>query len=235
MSEAKDATEVTRTANRAVLDQLPFEDRRDFEDAARGLIAPLPDDGVIKDPDGKVIWDLSRFSFLHEHDHAPDTVNPSLWRQSQLVVQGGLYKVVDRLYQVRSADLSNLTIVEGDTGLIVFDPLISMLGDGLDPNKARPVRSALEPVMAAADRTGCVVAAIVHFNKAQVQDALTAISGSSAFRELARSIFAFARLASRKSFCAWSRLSRNSLLRICARASSNDFVIARRRPVCLST
>ena len=125
MSEAKDATEVTRTANRAVLDQLPFEDRRDFEDAARGLIAPLPDDGVIKDPDGKVIWDLSRFSFLHEHDHAPDTVNPSLWRQSQLVVQGGLYKVVDRLYQVRSADLSNLTIVEGDTGLIVFDPLIS--------------------------------------------------------------------------------------------------------------
>jgi hypothetical protein len=84
-------------------------------------------------------------------------------------------------------------IETGDYGLVVFDPLISMLGDGLDPNKARQVRSALEPVMAAADRTGCVVAAIVHFNKAQVQDALTAISGSSAFRELARSIFAFAR------------------------------------------
>ena len=53
-------------------------------------------------------------------------MNPSLWRQSQLVVKGGLYRVVDRLYQVRSADLSNLTIVEGDTGLIVFDPLISV-------------------------------------------------------------------------------------------------------------
>ena len=61
-------------------------------------------------------------------------MNPSLWRQSQLVVKGGLYKVADRLYQVRNADLSNLTIVEGDTGLIVFDPLISIetatRGDG---------------------------------------------------------------------------------------------------------
>jgi len=72
-----------------------------------------------------VVWDLSRFRFLTEGD-APDTVNPSLWRQSRLVIQGGLYKVVDRLYQVRSAVLSNLTIVEGDTGLIVFDPLISV-------------------------------------------------------------------------------------------------------------
>jgi len=125
VSDPRAATDATKAANAAVLDQLPFEDRRDFDDAARGLVAPLPDDGVIRDADGRVIWDLSRFSFLHDHDHAPDTVNPSLWRQSQLVVQGGLYKVVDRLYQVRSADLSNLTIVEGDTGLIVFDPLIS--------------------------------------------------------------------------------------------------------------
>ena len=73
------------------------------------------------------MWDLSRFFVPRGWTtDAPDTVNPSLWRQSQLVVQGGLYKVVDRLYQVRSADLSNLTIVEGDTGLIVFDPLISV-------------------------------------------------------------------------------------------------------------
>jgi alkyl sulfatase BDS1-like metallo-beta-lactamase superfamily hydrolase len=55
----------------------------------------------------------------------PPTVNPSLWRQSQLCARGGLFKVVDRLYQVRNQDISNLTIVEGDTGLILFDPQIS--------------------------------------------------------------------------------------------------------------
>ena len=127
MTAPKDATEATRAANRDVLARLPFSDRRDFDDAAEGLVAPLPDDGVITDGDGQVVWDLSRFAFLaDETTEAPDTVNPSLWRQSQLVVKGGLYKVVDRLYQVRSADLSNLTIVEGDTGLIVFDPLISV-------------------------------------------------------------------------------------------------------------
>jgi alkyl sulfatase BDS1-like metallo-beta-lactamase superfamily hydrolase len=126
MGEAKQATDATRAAQRAVLEQLPFSDRQDFEDADRGFIAPLPDGGVITAESGEVVWDLSRFSFLHDHDEAPDTVNPSLWRQSQLVVKGGLYKVVDRLYQVRSADLANLTIVEGDTGLIVFDPLISI-------------------------------------------------------------------------------------------------------------
>ena len=127
MTAPKDATEATRAANRDVLARLPFSDRRDFDDAAEGLVAPLPDDGVITDGAGQVVWDLSRFAFLaDETTEAPDTVNPSLWRQSQLVVKGGLYKVVDRLYQVRSADLSNLTIVEGDTGLIVFDPLISV-------------------------------------------------------------------------------------------------------------
>jgi len=123
--ERNDATEATTTANRVILDQLPFDDRREFNEAGRGLVAPLPDGGVIKDDDGKVVWDLSRFSFIADDAAAPDTVNPSLWRQSQLVVKGGLYKVVDRLYQVRSADLSNLTILEGDTGLILFDPLVS--------------------------------------------------------------------------------------------------------------
>jgi alkyl sulfatase BDS1-like metallo-beta-lactamase superfamily hydrolase len=126
MSEPKQATEATRAANRAVHEHLPFADRRDFDDAARGLIAPLPDRGVITDDDGQVVWDLSRFEFLSQAGDAPDTVNPSLWRQAQLVVQAGLFQVVERMYQVRSADLSNLTIVEGDTGLILFDPLISV-------------------------------------------------------------------------------------------------------------
>ena len=75
--------------------------------------------------DGSEVWNTQKFSFIEEDSPAPDTVNPSLWRQSQLVLKGGLFKVTDRLYQVRNADLSNLTIVEGDTGLIVFDPLIT--------------------------------------------------------------------------------------------------------------
>ncbi|MEZ5125258.1 MAG: alkyl sulfatase dimerization domain-containing protein [Thermoleophilia bacterium] len=121
----KEATAATRAANQKLLETLPFSDRREFEEAERGFIAALPDDGVIKDDGGRVVWDLSRFAFISDDAPTPDTVNPSLWRQSQLVVKGGLYKVVDRIYQVRTADLSNLTIVEGDTGLIVFDPLIS--------------------------------------------------------------------------------------------------------------
>jgi alkyl sulfatase BDS1-like metallo-beta-lactamase superfamily hydrolase len=68
---------------------------------------------------------MRKFQFILDQEKAPDTVNPSLWRQSRLVMQGGLFKVVDGLYQVRNADLSNLTIFEGKTGIILADPLIS--------------------------------------------------------------------------------------------------------------
>ena len=121
----REASAATRAANEALLRQLPFEDKRDFEEAERGFVAPLPGNGVIKGDDGRVVWDMSRFEFIGDDVAAPDTVNPSLWRQAQLILKGGLFKVVDRLYQVRNADLSNMTIVEGDSGLIVFDPLIS--------------------------------------------------------------------------------------------------------------
>lgn len=124
-TQAKDATKFTKAANQALLEQLPFEDKRDFEEAMRGFIAPLPGNGMIKDDNGRIVWDMTRFDFIEDGSDAPDTVNPSLWRQAQLILKGGLFKVVDRLYQVRNADLSNLTIVEGDSGLIIFDPLIS--------------------------------------------------------------------------------------------------------------
>ena len=120
-----DATEATRSAQTAAVAGLDFADRRDFDDAARGLIAPLPDGGRVTAADGRPIWDLSRYAFIHQHADAPDTVNPSLWRQMQLVVQGGLYEVVPGIYQVRTLDLSNITFVEGDEGIIAFDPLIS--------------------------------------------------------------------------------------------------------------
>jgi len=120
----KGASEFTRAANERLRATLPFEDRRDFEDARRGFIAPLQNGGTVLNEQGFPVWDPARFEFVAEGE-APETVNPSLWRQSQLVLQGGLFKVTDRLYQVRNQDLSNLTVVEGETGLIVIDPLIS--------------------------------------------------------------------------------------------------------------
>lgn len=124
--EPKAATLVTQAIHQELQRTLPFDDVRDFEEAARGFIAPLANGGVIHADDGRVVWDLTRFGFITDDAPAPVTVNPSLWRQSQLVVKGGLYKVVDRLYQVRTADLSNITFIEGDSGLIVADPLISV-------------------------------------------------------------------------------------------------------------
>jgi alkyl sulfatase BDS1-like metallo-beta-lactamase superfamily hydrolase len=122
----RDASSATQAANSQLAASLPFEDRRDFDDAARGLIAPLANGGVIKGDDGQPVWDLSRYSFIETDAPPPETVNPSLWRQSQLVVQGGLYEVVPGLYQVRTADLSNITLAEGPDGVVVFDPLISV-------------------------------------------------------------------------------------------------------------
>ena len=73
--------------------------------------------------DGRVIWDNDAYAFLD--GDCPDTANPSLWRQSQLCAKQGLYEVTDGIYQVRGLDLSNMTLVEGDEGVIVIDPLIS--------------------------------------------------------------------------------------------------------------
>lgn len=118
------ATDTTKKANAAVLQTLPFQDQQDFEDVKRGFIAPLPDNGVIKDAEGQPVWDLGAYDFAQGKE-APDTVNPSLWRQLQLLSEGGLYEVVPRIYQVRGADLSNTTFIEGDSGIIVMDPSLT--------------------------------------------------------------------------------------------------------------
>ncbi|MEU8820369.1 alkyl sulfatase dimerization domain-containing protein [Actinoplanes sp. NPDC048796] len=102
--------------------ELRYEDRTDFDDADRGLIGAL-DPCVVTDAEGRVVWDNDSFAFLGAE--CPDTANPSLWRQSQLCAKHGLYEVTDGIYQVRGLDLSNMTLVEGDTGVIVIDPLIS--------------------------------------------------------------------------------------------------------------
>ncbi len=101
---------------------LPFDDTTDFEDADRGLIGSLVPCVVTAD-DGRVVWDNDAYAFLDAD--CPDTANPSLWRQSQLCAKQGLYEVTQGIYQVRGLDLSNMTLVEGDEGVIVIDPLIS--------------------------------------------------------------------------------------------------------------
>jgi len=102
---------------------LPFRDAQDFDDAQRGFIAK-PNHGVVKGTDGRVVWDIDSFGFA-EAEEAPDTVNPSLWRQLRLLTIHGLFEVVPGIYQVRGLDLSNITFVEGTDGVIVIDPLIS--------------------------------------------------------------------------------------------------------------
>ncbi|WAG07249.1 MBL fold metallo-hydrolase [Aeromonas jandaei] len=121
----KPASEFTIKANQGVLHTLPFNDKQDFEDAQRGFIAK-PDTLTIKDDKGNVVWDLEQYKTYIGLDKAsPDTVNPSLWRNAQLNMQYGLFKVTDKIYQIRGFDLSNITFIEGDKGWIVFDPLIS--------------------------------------------------------------------------------------------------------------
>ena len=121
--DPKDATPTTQAQNRAVLGALPFADTQDFEDARRGFLGTLPE-VEIKNDRGRVVWSLKEYGFLGE-EGAPPTVNPSLWRQARLNMSHGLFQVTDRIYQIRGFDISNMTIIEGDRGLIVIDPLIS--------------------------------------------------------------------------------------------------------------
>jgi alkyl sulfatase BDS1-like metallo-beta-lactamase superfamily hydrolase len=110
----------TREANRAVARALPLEEMQSFEDVKRGFIAtdsPLKVTG----PDGETVWDFEAYAFV-EGD-APDTVNPSLWRQARLNAHHGLFEVVPGIHQVRGYDVSNMTLIDGRSGWIVVDPL----------------------------------------------------------------------------------------------------------------
>lgn len=120
----KDATAATKQANDALYSQLPFSDNTDFTNAHKGFIAALPEE-VIKGEQGNVVWDPKQYAFIKEGDKSPDSVNPSLWRQSQLINISGLFEVTDGVYQIRNLDLSNMTIIEGKEGITVVDPLVS--------------------------------------------------------------------------------------------------------------
>ncbi|MFF1879406.1 alkyl/aryl-sulfatase [Leifsonia sp. NPDC058230] len=120
--DQKPPTQSVKDANQALLSALPFDDTTDFDDVDRGFLGAL-EPGVVTAADGRVVWDGDSYAFLS--GDAPASVNPSLWRQSKLVAKQGLFEVVEGIYQVRGLDLSNITFVEGDTGVIVIDPLIS--------------------------------------------------------------------------------------------------------------
>ncbi|WP_341577950.1 hypothetical protein [Microbacterium schleiferi] len=109
-------------AHALALNTLPFRDDRDLVAAERGFLGTL-DPLVITDAAGEVVRDGESYNFLQ--GEPPASVHPSLWRQSQLAARHGLFEVVPGVYQLRGFDLSNITFVEGETGVIVIDPLIS--------------------------------------------------------------------------------------------------------------
>src|SRR3989440_6951282 len=110
----------------AMLSALPFSDTRDFDDAARGFLGTI-DNAKIANPQGRTVWSLEPYGFLAA-EQSPPTVNPSLWRQSRLNMHHGLFEVVPGVYQVRGFDIANMTLIEGDSGVIVVDTLTSIEG-----------------------------------------------------------------------------------------------------------
>ena len=120
---AKPASETTKRINTSLLTKLDFTDRRSFENARRGFIASLEEVIILHDNGPRPAYDLESLNFLE--NEAPDTVNPSLWRMAQLNAQHhGLFEVVDGIYQVRSFDMANITLIRGDTGWLIIDPVI---------------------------------------------------------------------------------------------------------------
>lgn len=124
-AETKDATEYTVQVNSALYSTLDFENKIEYEFATKGLI-DAPESLEIKDADGNVIWSQKAYSFVDNYDKCPDTVNPSLWENTRNNHAYGLFEVCENIYQVRGYDMANLTLVKGDSGWIVFDPLMSV-------------------------------------------------------------------------------------------------------------
>ena len=124
-SESKEASEYTIQVNSAIYSLLDFEDSSEYDNATRGLI-DAPEVLELTNADGEVIWSQAAYSFLDDYEASPDTVNPSLWENTRNNHVYGLFEVTEGIYQVRGYDMANLTVVKGDTGWILFDPLMSI-------------------------------------------------------------------------------------------------------------
>ncbi len=122
--EPKPASEHVARQHAAVLDTLPFTDTQDFEDARRGLVGTIEDAHIAGDT-GRVVWTMKTYGFQRD-EAAPPTVNPSLWRQARLNTIHGLFEVVPGIYQVRGFDIANMTLIEGQSGVIIVDALTAV-------------------------------------------------------------------------------------------------------------
>lgn len=115
------ASAVTVSAQERALRELPPDDPLEEADARRGFIGTIPD-AEIRGAYDQQVWSLADYRFLEE-ERAPATAHPALWRHARLNTLHGLFRVTERIYQVRGFDVSNITFIEGDSGLIVIDPL----------------------------------------------------------------------------------------------------------------
>lgn len=122
----KEASATVVAQQSAMLNGLPFSDTRDFDEASRGFLGTI-ENARIANAQGRVVWSLEPYGFLSE-EKAPATVNPSLWRQSRLNMKHGLFEVMPGVYQIRGLDIANMTLIEGDRGVIVIDTLTSIEG-----------------------------------------------------------------------------------------------------------
>src|SRR5258705_11136763 len=122
----KDASAAVVARDAATLKVLPFSDISDFEDASRGFLGTV-ENARITSAQGRVVWSLEPYGFLSDAE-APPTVDPSLWRQSRLNMNHGIFEVVPGVYQIRGLDIANMTLIEGDRGVIVVDTLTSIEG-----------------------------------------------------------------------------------------------------------
>ena len=123
MAESNPATTYTAEANAAWYDALDFSDTSEQECALRGLIE-APEALVIYDDEGNEVWNVADYSFVNELETVPDTVNPSLWRNTLYNQYAGLFEVCDGIYQVRGYDMANATFIRTDNGWVVFDVLM---------------------------------------------------------------------------------------------------------------
>ncbi|MDB2481068.1 MBL fold metallo-hydrolase [Porticoccaceae bacterium] len=117
------ASEFTIASNKTFADNLDLDNQQDFKDARRGMIAEAPNTALIS-KSGVQVWDAGAYDFIQ--GEAPDTVNPSLWRQAKLNNIRGLFKVDEGIYQLRGFDLANTSLIKGDTGWILVDPLTTI-------------------------------------------------------------------------------------------------------------
>lgn len=210
------ATAATIAAHAAARHDLPADDPLEVQDAQRGFVATIPN-AEIRGEYEQLVWSLGDYAFLDAAD-APVTANPALWRHARLNTLHGLFKVTARIWQVRGFDVSNVTFIEGDTGLIVIDPLTckETAAAALDLYFAhRPKRPVVAVIYSHshADHFGGVRGVI---DEEQVKAGQCAIIAPAGFMEeaIAENVMAGTAMARRAQFQFGHTLARNACCQI---------------------